>query len=359
MNDARRFLFLTATPQDVSAGSGTYMGITVLQRALTERGCRVQILSLDDRFASLSYTMRRLLFNARIARSAARLRPDICIGFDLDGFLLQHVRGIRVIQSIKGVVGDELTFESGTVRASLWLQSRAEMIAVHRASQVLTTSHFSAERIGYHYGYHKPIAIVPEAIDLAAWARANPRQSIARPDRPTVLCVAHLYPRKDVASLVRAMRILTDRGRDCDARIIGHGPCQADIAHLVDQLNLGRRVQVEGHVPFATLAQAYQSATVFCLPSRQEGFGIVYLEAMAAGLPIVACRTSAVPEVVPDRECGLLATPGDPVALANELEKVLFNAPYARQLGANGREHVRQFDKTLLADRFLRAIEVL
>ena len=67
----------------------------------------------------------------------------------------------------------------------------------------------------------------------------------------------------------------------------------------------------------------YVSADCFCLPSVQEGFGIVFLEAMAAGLPVVACRAAAVPEVVRDGETGVLVPPRDPEALAGALGGLL------------------------------------
>jgi glycosyltransferase involved in cell wall biosynthesis len=91
------------------------------------------------------------------------------------------------------------------------------------------------------------------------------------------------------------------------------------------------------NVALPALAAEYAKADVFCLPSRQEGFGIVYLEAMAAGLPVVGCRSSAVPEVVTDGDTGLLVPPLDPGALAVALGRLADAAPLRRLLGAAGR----------------------
>ena len=106
-------------------------------------------------------------------------------------------------------------------------------------------------------------------------------------------------------------------------RVVGVGPELERLTTLHAELGLGQSVAFLGHIPFEQLAREYRDCAVFCLPSRQEGFGIVFLEAMAAGRPVVACRAAAIPEVVPDGAAGLLAPPGDPAALAEALIALL------------------------------------
>jgi glycosyltransferase involved in cell wall biosynthesis len=104
------------------------------------------------------------------------------------------------------------------------------------------------------------------------------------------------------------------------------------------------------------LAEEYVNATVFCLPSVQEGFGIVFLEAMAAELPVVACRIAAVPEVVQDGVTGLLVPPRDPAALAGEIERLIADPELARRLGRDGRRRVLGFTPRHVAERFVSAV---
>jgi glycosyltransferase involved in cell wall biosynthesis len=101
------------------------------------------------------------------------------------------------------------------------------------------------------------------------------------------------------------------------------------------------------------LADEYKNAQVFCLPSQQEGFGIVFLEAMAAGKPIVAVRAAAVPEVV---RCGILVEPGNPDALADGIARLYRNPSLASSLVAAGCRDVEQFDVHRVAKRFLSAV---
>jgi len=89
------------------------------------------------------------------------------------------------------------------------------------------------------------------------------------------------------------------------------------------------------------------------LPTVQEGFGLVFAEAMAAGLPIVACRAAAVPEVVEAGRTGLLVSPRDPEELAGAMETLLTNVRLRAELGAAGRRRVEDFDLERVAARLL------
>jgi glycosyltransferase involved in cell wall biosynthesis len=95
---------------------------------------------------------------------------------------------------------------------------------------------------------------------------------------------------------------------------------------------------------------------VFCLPSEQEGFGIVFLEAMAAGLPVVSTTAAAIPEVVPHGQAGLLVPPRDPQALAGALLQLLGDTALQERCRSFGRLHVQDFSWDRVAERFLAAV---
>ena len=335
-------------------GSGTYVGISVLREALQARGHRVEMLAPAPYRGPVSFR-ERLLFNVRARMAARRLLPatDLLVGFDLDGFLVQS-RGVPRVAAIKGVLADESRFEHGLARVRLTIESFFEGVHCRRVDRILASSAYSAERIAESYRVPvQRIAVVPEPIDLDRWRQAlNAVPEIPREGK-AILCVAHLYPRKDVATLLAAMPRLS---HEAVLRVVGTGPELASLRRQAGELRLGARVEFLGHVAFDRLAGEYRRADIFCLPSRQEAFGIVFLEAMAAGLPIVAARAGAVPEVVPDGVCGILVSPGSPDALARALDRLLSSAEEQCRMGEAGRRRASLYDAPLVATQFLEAV---
>ena len=140
-------------------------------------------------------------------------------------------------------------------------------------------------------------------------------------------------------------------------RIVGEGPESARLRGLARRLGLTGTVTFLGEIARQALAVEYVGADCFCLPTVQEGFGIAFTEAMAAGLPVVACRAAAVPEVVEDGRTGLLVSPRSPEELAMAMDKVLGSAALRRELGDNGRRRVEALDLDRVASRLLEALD--
>lgn len=336
-----RLRFLTSTPLDIARGSGTYVGMHVLARALESLGHHVEFRT--PRVHLPVYTAERLLFNRLLGREAGF---DVTVGFDMDGYRIAD------IAALKGVIADEVRFETGLTAFTMGIQAHCERLHVHRARRVLVTSRYSAERATALYGVTTPPVVVPELIDLAEWRNWLERHRASSPNF-TVLFVGRLYRRKRVDVLLRAAAQARAKIPELEVRIVGDGPCAASLRGLARKLELEGTVTWLGDVSRAALAEEYNRASVFCLPSVQEGFGIVLLEAMAAARPVVASRAAAIPEVVPH---GLFVDPDSPEALAAAIE-CLYRSPDARATqAAAGLQWVEQFDAPRVAQRFLEAI---
>ena len=148
--------------------------------------------------------------------------------------------------------------------------------------------------------------------------------------------------------------LLRDRIPQLEIRIVGNGPEYATTpADLFRICSLESTVRWLGDVSMGTLAAEYNRADLFCLPSVQEGFGIVFLEAMAAGKPIVAARAAAVPEVVRD---GILVEPENPEALAEAILRLYRDPDLRHSLGSSGLSSVEKFDMRRVAGQFLAEI---
>jgi glycosyltransferase involved in cell wall biosynthesis len=343
-----RFRFLTSTPRDIARGSGTYVGITVLANALRELGHTVDCESPTRHFRV--FTAERLWFNRGLRPSAAY---DCTVGFDMDGYRIAGAPGVLHVASLKGVIADEVRFESGLTRLTMSVQARCERLHVHRAARVLATSRYSGECAQRLYGLERPPTLVPELIDLPRWRGRLADVPALQSGRFTVLSVGRFYRRKRLGLLLDAASALRGAIPNLEIRIVGNGPCNAAWRAQAGRLKLENVVTWLGDVSRAGLAAEYHRAGIFCLPSVQEGFGIVLLEAMAAGKPIVAARAAAIPEVAPH---AALVEPESAESLAAGI-LALHDSPEARAAQtARGLAWVRQFDAPAVARLFLEAV---
>ena len=168
-------------------------------------------------------------------------------------------------------------------------------------------------------------------------------------DAPLALAVGRLIEQKDHATLLHAFARVRSALPDAQLAILGSGPLEAETRALARELRLEDAVTLPGRTD---IRDWLARADVFVHTSRWEGFGIVLLEAMLAGLPVVATRVSAVPEVVADGRTGLLVEAGDVAGLAAALQELLADGERARALGEAGRHRARdEFSVERMADR--------
>ena len=356
---------LSSTPATPTEGSGTFVALDGLMRGLTRLGHEVTFRPLGERTGF--HTLDRWLYNAgTVVRPPA---GDLVIGVDLDGFLWARRRRVprasaprgggapRFVVALKGIIADELRNERGWVRTLLGVQARWERKNVHRADRVFVPSRYSADVAAEVYGLARErIAVVPEPIDLVEWRRRFAAAERRVSTRPTVLSVARMYPRKRLDDLLRAAALLRGRIPDVQVRIVGLGPMYARLRRLHEELGLADTVTLLGEVSRAQLSVEYVSADCFCLPTVQEGFGLVFAEAMAAGLPVVACRAAAVPEVVVHGRTGVLVNPERPDEIAAALEDMLTNQDRRKEMGEEARRRIEAYDLEPVARAFLEAV---
>jgi glycosyltransferase involved in cell wall biosynthesis len=272
----------------------------------------------------------------------------------MDGYTVAG-RGTPHVAALKGVIADELRFEAGLTRATMTWQARCERLHVERADRVIVTSRYSAGQAREFYGLREDPAIVPELIELTEWRRLLECHAAApAPDRFTVLFVGRFYRRKRIERLLEAAAQLRASIPNLAVRIVGNGPCKPQLHALARQLNLEGTVCWLGDVSRAQLAAEYNGCDVFCLPSIQEGFGIVLLEAMAAAKPIVAARAAAIPEVVGE---GVMVEPDSSEALAAGIQRLYLSPDLRKSLAVAGMRRVQEFDAPQVARLFLSAVK--
>ncbi|HXJ39135.1 MAG TPA: glycosyltransferase family 4 protein [Bryobacteraceae bacterium] len=327
------------------------MGIDTLAKGIRTLGGEVNFVTPGFRFPV--YAAKRTVFN-HMLRYREFSSCDTIVGFDADGYSIAGRHTSRHVASIKGVIADVLPYETGPTRVSLAYQAHLEKMHTQRADLVITPSRYCAERLDELYHVRNAL-VIPELIDLDRWRdllRENPACTSSK-QRFIVLCVCRLYSRKRIRVLLHAAAVLRLRVPELEVRIVGGGPEAIRLRLLWRELHLEDTVRWLGDVTASQLAAEYNGADVFCLPSVQEGFGIVFLEAMAAGKPIVATYAAAVPEVV---RHGLLVEPEDGDALADALEKLYGDSQLRTSLADQGRCDVEAFDMRRVARCFMETV---
>ncbi len=348
-----RITMITATPRSVDQGSGTFVALETLIQGLAALGHHVDVVAPARRAGWFGYTLHRFRFNHTL-RAAALGTADLVVGWDMDGYRFAGKLPCPFVTYVHGQLADEARFERGLVALWMRLQARAERRSAQRADRVLTVSRFARGRLCELYGLPlSRVGVVPPAFDASRWRRALDHAE-RDPDRArsTVLSVARMYPRKNLEMLVRAADLLRDRIPGLRVRLIGDGPERRRLETLARRMRLAPCVEFAGQISFAALAHAYANCDVFCLPSRQEGFGIVFLEAMAAGKPVIACRGTAAEELI-GADAGRLVPPDDAHTLAEELYRLLSDPTERRRLGSRGPSRVEAFAPVPIAQRFL------
>ncbi|MGV9565520.1 glycosyltransferase family 4 protein [Streptomyces sp. NPDC003480] len=175
------------------------------------------------------------------------------------------------------------------------------------------------------------------------------RERLGFTDRPVVVCVSRLVRRKGQDTLIRAMPRILAKEPDAVLLIVGGGPYERDLRGLASETGVAGSVHFTGAVPWAELPAHYGAGDVFAMPCRTrrggldvEGLGIVYLEASATGLPVVAGDSGGAPDAVLDGETGWVVRGGSPEEAADRITTLLGDPELRRRMGERGRRWVEE-----------------
>lgn len=215
------------------------------------------------------------------------------------------------------------------------------------ADAVITLTPTGARRLAEDGIPSHRVHVIPSgfAPDLFAAPRPDPFPELAR---PRIAYVGRLAAQKGVTTLLDAFARLPE-STGARLLVVGDGPLRPELEQRAEPL--GDRVRFTGFLPHDRIPAVLQHADVLMLPSVYEELGSVLVEAMAAGLPIVASRVGGIPDLVRDDENGLLAPPGDAAAFAAAVTRVLSEPDTATRLGEAARDTARDYTWPALAFR--------
>lgn len=215
--------------------------------------------------------------------------------------------------------------EAGAVR-SFWIRH-----TLSKSSAVITLSE-SWARFLREYAPRSTVLVIPNSVPV-------PPPSVRQADPGNILFLGRAEHRKGIFDLLQAVQQLAPAFPNVRLVIGGDGDLDA-VAAKVNELGIGRHVEIAGWMGAHEKAQRLEQASIFCLPSHDEGLPMAMLEAMAAGRPVVVTPVGGIPEAITHGDNGMLVPPGDPEALAAVLATVLHDEQLRMRLGASARRTI-------------------
>jgi len=350
--------------EDLGFGGAEKLLVTLLPE-LSARGFLCEVASLgprDDmaaplraaglrvhqaRLASLKHAPRALVWLAGVMRAGAYdlVHTHLTLA-NVYGRLAARAAGVAATTTFHNTDYEPEVMADTAVRPWKLAPYRlAEWLTAVRGRPVVAVSEFVAASVHRRLGYARAaIEVIYNGVAPSLWEevsdadRAAARRTLGLPpETQVVIQVGRLTAQKGQMHTVEAARRLRDRRR-MRWILVGEGPLRPELEAAIARADLGASVSLAGGR--ADVRTFLAAADLFVFPSRHEGLGIAVLEAMAAGLPVVAYGAGPLPEIVTGGETGTLVPPGDIEGLAGAVEALLADPPRARAMGRRGREEV-------------------
>ncbi len=323
----------------------------VMKEFADSRGLECRFLALNDsqELHRMSVGERDFVFTgcargkARLAATAVRMARR-----KAKLVLAAHPNLAPVVQAMK-IVSPRMKTIIGTHGVEVWeplppLRRRA----LRLADLVLSPSQSTAEHVAALQGIPAVrIRVLPWALDPQFEALVTQPRALLPPNFPAsgqvILTVGRWLATeryKGMDTLITALPRLLARWPNLQLAIVGEGDDRPWLEELTEKNGVRLHVHFLSKLSYAELASCYAACDIFALPSSGEGFGLVYLEAMAFGKPVIGGAHGGAPEVIQDGVTGYLVQHGDAVQLATSIETLLRDPALGRKLGERGRERV-------------------
>jgi N-acetyl-alpha-D-glucosaminyl L-malate synthase BshA len=300
-----------------------------------------------------SYSPLSLALAAKMSEVAEHYGLDLLhvhyvVPFAASAFLARELakpRRLPVVTTLHGtditVIGQQPAF------------SRLTKFSIESSDEVTAVSRFLRERTIESLGIRRPIEVIYNFVDTKRFApRKRQDGPLAPADVPVLMHASNFRAVKNIDTLVRVFARVQKR-RPCRLVLIGDGPEKARAEDLCRELGVERHALFLGNQDI--MEELMPMADVFLLPSRQESFGLVALEAMSAGVPVVASNIGGLPEVVADGETGFLHAPDDEEAQAASVLRLLSDHALRARMGRAARRLAqRRFGVEEAVDRYER-----
>jgi phosphatidyl-myo-inositol dimannoside synthase len=351
---------------------------SVLTEFAASRGVECRILSLNDgpELKRLNVAGREIVFTGSerakgrfIASAMQAVRRKSGKGKDKTKLVVAGHPNLAPVVRAMRLAAPRLKSILCTHGIEVWDPlPRMRRNALRRADVILAPSKYTADHVaGTQGAATEKVKVLPWALDpqfesLASNAAKTPAPTNF-PQGRVVLTVGRWRSDeryKGVDTLITALPKLLPRWPELQLVAVGEGEDREWLEDLAEENGVRRHVHFLSGLSYAELAACYGHCEIFALPSRGEGFGLVYLEAMACGKPVIGGAHGGAPEVIDDGRTGYLVQHGDAIQLATAIETLLVNPEVGLEMGRRGRQRVEnEFRFSVFAKSFRKILREL
>lgn len=338
--------------------AGTEIATYYVAEHLTRCGHEVHVItSLDEGLSEESYEkgfcihrlprarirfLGRLLFWVNVVRTLRNIDPDIT-----------HVQSLN--DAVPAVITKKLSGtpyavwgQGSDIYLPNWFTKLTAKMILKRADSVIALTK-DMERT-MQVIYNRNITVVPNGINFEEYVRKPMARNGEIPEKK-ILFVGRLHPVKGVRYLLYAMKIVHEEMPEAKLILVGDGEERDNLKDLTDSLGIRECVNFVGKVPHERIPDYMHQADIFVLSSLSESFGLVNLEAMACGLPIVATRVGGLPDIIEEGVNGYLVEAEDYREMADNILDLLQNPLLSSTISENNRRKVLAYTWENVIDR--------
>lgn len=297
-----------------------------------------------------------------IVRDIVALGPNVCHihgtgAYSKQMYFALRAHGIPTMVTVHGLLHEEkmqALFRRPSYKAlyQLYVQTRDERELLNAVPRVIVDTAYVEDKLRAYKLKHTPeMHVIPQGIDETFYGiNCNPNSNI-------ILSVGAIAPRKGHAYTIEMFNQLRAKGVVAKLRIIGSLADKGYYEHLRQKMTESKYkedISLEANLPREELLKAYADAKLFVLHSREESQGIVFAEAMATGMPVVATKIGGIPYVVAEGKSGLLCPYADVDAMTEMVARLMTDDALWKQYSASAREIAKEYNWTTIAERVVR-----
>jgi phosphatidylinositol alpha-1,6-mannosyltransferase len=384
MPTLHKILFVTHNYPPIKGGISTWA--YEISAGLARNGYEVRLLAPVRNLDQAPVDITLVPFSEKPGRKIRRLaiiqsllqelkrRPDLVFLGSLHpyGLIVVMLCGLFRIPYVLATHGSEVIRILG---GQNWMgvQKWTARKTISCADQVFAISRYTAELNLRLIKRKRTIHIIPNGVNfdrfkpsLGKPSRLHEWVHLKQEDPFVILTVGTLTRRKGHLQVIKALQSLKDKYPQIAYLIVGDGAEGDNLKKEVQRLDLNDHIHFLGLFPYSEVLEVYQQADLFILTSRMivdekiagiEGFGIVFLEANACGLPVIGSRVGGIPDAVKDGETGLLVNPEKPAEIAAAIETLILDETLRKKMGLNGIRWAREHDWSKIVSGYIKVLE--